>query len=61
MSSIIGLFGSAMNMWLIVAAFVIGLVVMWYIKGLFGTKNVVHSSTLLTAVKKVNEMVTLRS
>ena len=52
MSSIIELFGSSMNMWFILAAFVIGLVVMWYIKGLFGTKNVVHSSTLLTALKK---------
>ena len=46
---------------LIIAAFIIGLVVMWRIKGLFGTKNVVRSSSVLDAVKKVNELVTLRS
>ena len=61
MGNIVGLFGSSMTMGLVIAAFVIGLVVMWYIRGLFGTKNVIRSSTLLTAVKKVNEMVTLRS
>lgn len=61
MGSIVGLFGSSMTMGLVIVAFVIGLVVMWYIRGLFGTKNVVRSSALLTAVKKVNEMVTLRS
>ena len=37
MSSIVGLFGSSMTMGLVIAAFVIGLVVMWYIRGLFGT------------------------
>ncbi|MBR2208668.1 MAG: DUF4230 domain-containing protein [Synergistaceae bacterium] len=46
---------------LIIAAFIIGLVVMWRIKGLFGIKNVVRSSSVLDAVKKVNELVTLRS
>ena len=46
---------------LIIAACIIGLAVMWRIKGFFGTKNVVRSSSVLDAVKKVNELVTLRS
>ncbi len=52
---------TSMVIGLIIAAFIIGLFVMWRLKGFFGTEHVVHSSSVLDAVKKVNELVTLRS
>ena len=52
---------TSMIIGLIIAAFLMGLFVMWRLKGLFGTKNIVRSSSVLDAVKGVNELVTLRS
>ena len=61
MGSILGLFSSSAAMWLVIVVFIAGVVIMWKLRNLFSTKNEVHTSTLLTAVKKVNELVTLRS
>ena len=61
MDNIVGLFGSPLTTILFVVGFVAVAVVAWWLRGLFGTKNIVRSSTLLTAVKDANEMVTLRS
>jgi len=62
LSNLFGVFGSSNTaLGLLGGGFVIGLIVMWWFKGLFKTQEVIFSSALLTAVKEANEMVSLRS
>lgn len=60
-----GLFSSSAAMWLVIAAFIAGLVIMWKVRDLlgwlFGNTPIVRYHTLVSAIHKVNELVAVRS
>lgn len=65
MGSILGLFSSSTAMWLVIVAFIAGLVIMWWLRGLlgrlFGSTPIVRYYSLVSAIHKVNELVAIRA